>query len=126
MIRIIYAKLTSSGAYDVVAKTANIELAAARELAEKMQLGNLPFGVKIGEEFGYARPESGGHVIARYTTYGWNDGRPAPPMTDLVWLDDAAFARVRSNPFVLIPHSDEVFAELTELPAYSLPSGNAT
>ena len=126
MIRIIYAKLTSTGAYDVVAKTGNIELAAARELAEKMQLGNLPFGVKIGEEFGYAHPESGGHVIARYTTYGWNDGRPAPPMTDLVWLDDAAFARVRSNPFVLIPHSDEVFAELTELPAYSLPSGNAT
>ncbi len=113
--RIIYAKLTSTGAYDVVAKTSNIELAAARELAEKMQLGNLPFGVSIGEELGYARPEAGGHAIARYTTYGWNDGRPAPPMTDLVWIDDAMFSRVRRNPFALVPHSDDVFAELTEL-----------
>jgi hypothetical protein len=125
MIRIIYAKLTSTGAYDVVAKTANIELAAARQLAETMQLGNLPFGVKIGEEFGYARPESGGHVIARYTTYGWNDGRPAPPMTDLLWLDDAEFETVRCNPFHVIPRSDDVYAELTELPTFTLPSVDA-
>src|SRR5262245_596934 len=120
--RVIYAKLTSTGAYDVVAKTRAIDLSAARELAELMQLGNLPFGVRIEEELGYARPSGGGHVIARYTTYGWNDGRPAPPMTDLIWVDDVAFERVRRNPFALIPHSDDVFAELTELEAVKVPT----
>ncbi len=123
--RIIYAKLTSTGAYDVVAKTANIDLPAAREIAELLQLGNLPFGVRIGEELGYARPAAGGHVIARYTTYGWNDGRPAPPMTDLIWVDDASFERVRRNPFALVPVSDAVFAELTELPPVDVPSVDA-
>jgi hypothetical protein len=120
--RVIYAKLTSTGAYDVVAKTKTIDLPAARELAELMQLGNLPFGVHIEEELGYARPSGGGHVIARYTTYGWNDGRPAPPMTDLLWVDDVTFERVGRNPFALIPHSDAVFAELTELDAVKVPT----
>src|SRR5687768_16014286 len=101
--RIIYAKLTSTGAYDVVAKTANVELGAARELAEKVQLGNLPFGVKVGEELGYARLEGGSHLVARYTTYGWSDGRAAPLMTDLVSIDDASFERVRRNPFAVVP-----------------------
>jgi hypothetical protein len=119
-IRIIYAKLTSTGAYDVVAKTPNIDVPAARDIAEKIQLGNLPFGVRVGEEFGYARPAANEHIIARYTTYGWSDGRSAPLMTDLVHIDDANFRRVRCNPFALIPHSDDVFAELTELPAIQI------
>lgn len=117
--RIIYAKLTSTGAYDVVAKTANVELSVARELAEKVQLGNLPFGVRVGEELGYARLD-GSNVVVRYTTYGWSDGRAAPLMTDLVWLDDAAFARVRRNPFVVVPRSDAVFEHLVELPPVEL------
>lgn len=119
-VRVIYAKLTSTGAYDVVAKTTNIELTTAREIAEKLQLGNPPFGVRIAEELGYAGL-AGGHIIVRYTTYGWNDGRPAPPMTDAIWVDDATFDRVRRNPFALVPACDEVFAELTDLPPVVVP-----
>jgi len=119
-VRIIYAKLTSTGAYDVVAKTTNIDLTSAREVAEKLQLGNPPFGVRIEEELGYAT-FAGGHIIVRYTTYGWNDGRPAPPMTDALWVDDATFERVRRNPFALIPVCNDVFAELTDLPPVHIP-----
>ena len=71
--RVIYAKLTSTGAYDVVGKTRGIELDAARELAERVQPGNIPYDSKLSEGLAYLRPTEGGHLIARYAPYAWRD-----------------------------------------------------
>ena len=125
-IRIIYAKLTSTGAYDVVAKTANIELNAARTLAEKLLPGNVPHGATIEEEVGYVHPPEGGHLVFRYARYGWSgDNRGEIYMTDILWLDDADFARARANAFALVPRSDAVFDVLTELPPPQIPERTA-
>ncbi|MEO5509911.1 MAG: hypothetical protein ABIS27_04720 [Longimicrobiales bacterium] len=116
-VRVIYAKLTSTGDYDVVAKTDNIDLNAARSLAERLLLGNVPHDASIGEEFAYLRPPEGGHLLIRYTTYNWKDeNRGGAFMTDIVWLNDSEFARARNNAFAMMPSSDDVYDVLTTLP----------
>ena len=125
-VRIIYAKLTSTGSYDVVAKTPNIELSAARTLAEKLLPGNVPHGVSIEEDVGYVHPPEGGHLVFRHARYGWSgDNRGEIYMTDIVLLDDADFARARANAFAVLPRSDDVFETLTELPLPVIPERTA-
>ncbi len=115
--RVIYAKLTSTGDYDVVAKTDNIDINAARSLAERLLLGNVPHDASIAEELAYLRPPEGGHLIIRYTTYNWRDAhRGGAFMTDVVWLNDEDFARARNNAFAVMPSSDDVYDVLTTLP----------
>lgn len=120
-VRVIYAKLTSTGDYDVVAKTDNIELSGARSLAEKLLLGNVPHEAVIAEELAYLRPPEGGHLLIRYTTYNWKDANRGDAfMTDILWLNDPDFARARNNAFAVMPHSDDVFDVLATLPPVSI------
>ena len=122
-VRVIYAKLTATGDYDVVAKTDNIDINAARSLAEKLLLGNVPHDATIDEEVAYLRPADDGHLLIRYTTYNWKDeNRGGAFMTDVLWLNDNDFARVRNNAFAALPHSDDVYAELTTLAPITLHS----
>ena len=125
-IRVIYAKLTSTGAYDVVAKTANVPLDRARTLAEKLLPGNPPLGAVVGEELAHARHPEGGHIVLRFARYNWTDGdRGDVYITDIVWVSDDDFRRARNNAFALVPRTDRVFEVLTELPAFTVPARNA-
>jgi hypothetical protein len=125
-VRVIYAKLTGTGDYDVVAKTDNIDLTAARSLAEKLLLGNVPHDANIGEEVASLRSPEGGHLVIRYTTYNWKDEhRGGAFMTDVVWLGDDDFARARNNPFAVLPVSDDVFESLTPLPPVQIGARSA-
>ena len=115
-VRVIYAKLTSTGAYDVVAKTANLPLDRARALAEKLLPGNPPLDAVVGDEVAHLRPPEGGHIVLRFARYDWTDGERGDVfITDIIWVSDDDFGRVRDNAFALVPHTDEVFAELKEL-----------
>jgi hypothetical protein len=121
-IRVIYAKLTSTGAYDVVAKTANVPLDRARTLAEKLLPGNPPLDAVVGEEVAHLRHGEGGHVVLRFARYNWTDGeRGDIYITDIVWLSEEDFRRARNNAFVVVPRTDQVFDVLTELPAFEVP-----
>src|SRR5688572_10182730 len=121
-IRVIYAKLTSTGAYDVVAKTANVPLDRARTLAEKLLPGNPPLDAVVGEEVAHLRHAEGGHVVLRFARYNWTDGeRGDVYITDILWLSEEDFRRARNNAFVVVPRTDQVFDVLTELPAFEVP-----
>src|SRR5918992_4956755 len=121
-IRVIYAKLTSTGAYDVVAKTANVPLERARTLAEKLLPGNPPLDAVVGEEVAHTRHAEGGHIVLRFARYDWADGeRGDVYITDIVWLSDDDFRRARNNVFAVVPRTDQVFDVLTELPAFTVP-----
>ncbi|CAN5709292.1 hypothetical protein BH23GEM9_BH23GEM9_17500 [soil metagenome] len=124
--RIVYAKLTSTGAYDVVARTSNIPLDRARSLAERLLPGNPPLDAAVGEEIGHLRPPDGGHIVMRFTRYDWADGgRGDVYMTDILWVSDAEFAGARSNAFALVPRTTQIFDVLTELPAVTAPERSA-
>jgi hypothetical protein len=123
--RVIYAKLTSTGAYDVVARTRDIPLDQARTLAEQLLPGNPPLDADAVELVGYLRPASGDHVVMHFSRYPWKDGdRGDVYSTDIVQLSDAAFRAVRNNAFAAVPHSDRVFDVLTELPDTGLPAAS--
>ena len=121
--RVIYAKLTSTGAYDVVARTSGLTLDLARTFAERLLPGNPPLDASVGEEVAHVRPPEGGHVVLRFARYDWADGdRGDVYITDIAWYSADDFARARCNVFALVPRTDQVFDEATELPAFSVPS----
>ncbi|HSJ11023.1 MAG TPA: hypothetical protein VK928_13955, partial [Longimicrobiales bacterium] len=126
-VRVIYAKRTSVGAWDVVAKTANIDEADALGLAERLLLGAPPHDAEIVEEAASLAWPDGGRVILRFSPYAWRDpqGRRVF-MSDIVWLSDTDFERVRGNPFAILPRCDDVFETLTELPPVQLPAHTAS
>ena len=116
-VRVIYAKLTSTGAYDVVARTSNISLDQARTLAERLLPGNPPLDAVVGEEIAHVRAPEGGHIVWRFARYVWADGgRGDVYITDIGWYSDDDFARARCNAFALVPRTDQVFAATIELP----------
>jgi hypothetical protein len=116
-VRVIYAKLTSTGAYDVVAHTANVSLERARSVAEPLLPGNPPLDAAVDEEVSHLRPAGGGHIVLRFGRYDWRDGgRGDVYMTDIAWFPDAEFLRARANAFALVPRTDRIFDVLTELP----------
>ncbi|HSL68906.1 MAG TPA: hypothetical protein VK864_01625 [Longimicrobiales bacterium] len=121
-IRVIYAKLTSTGSYDVVAMTPNIMLEQARATAEGLRLGDVPSDASFSAAIAYLRPREGGHLVARFTPYPWRDADGREPlMTDLVWVSDEDFVRVRCNAFALVPRNERTFATLETLPPVELP-----
>ena len=125
-IRVIYAKLTSTGSYDVVAMTSSITLERARATAERLRLGDVPSDASFSAAVAYLRPSDGGHLIARFTPYPWRDADGREPlMTDLVWVDDEDFARVRGNAFALVPTNERTFATLETLEPIPLPAVSA-
>jgi hypothetical protein len=125
-IRVIYAKLTSTGSYDVVAMTDNIALEQARAIAEGLRLGDVPADASFTEARAYLRPAEGGHLIARFTPYPWRDADGREPlMTDLVWLSDEDFARVRRNAFAVVPVNERTFATRETLEPVQLPAASA-
>jgi hypothetical protein len=125
-LRVIYAKLTSTGSYDVVALTPNIGQEQARATAERLRLGEAPSDGSFSAALAYLRPSDGGHLIARFTPYPWRDADGREPlMTDLVWVSDEDFARVRSNAFALVPANQRTFATLETLAPVQLPAVSA-
>src|SRR5262245_46435317 len=125
-IRVIYAKLTSTGSYDVVAMTSSITLERARSTAERLRLGDVPSDASFSAALAYLRPGDGGHLIARFTPYPWRDADGREPlMTDLVWVDDEDFARARGNAFALVPTNERTFATLETLEPIQLPAVSA-
>jgi hypothetical protein len=125
-IRVVYAKLTATGAYDVVAKTSNVALERARTLAERLLPGNPPLDAVVGEEVAHARHWEGGHIVLRFARYDWTDGeRGDVYITDIVWLSDEDFRGARNNAFALVPRTDRVFETLTELPPFTVPERSA-
>jgi hypothetical protein len=121
-IRVIYAKLTSTGSYDVVAMTSNIALERGTCDCGAVAPGRCPVRcvVQLG---GCVSPaDDGGHLIARFTPYrgGTLTGRESL-MTDLTVGDDEDFARVRGNAFALVPKNERTFATLETSTRYSCP-----
>src|SRR6185369_15123567 len=122
-IRVIYAKLTSTGSYDVVAMTSSITLESARATAERLRLGDVPSDASFNAAVAYLRPGEGGHLIARFTPYPWRDADGREPlMTDFVWVGDEDFARARRNAFALVPRNERTFATLETLDPVQLPT----
>src|SRR5262245_14870579 len=121
-MRVIYAQLTSTGSYDVVAMRANLALEQARATVERLRLRDVPADESFSESIAYLQPSEGGHLVARFTTYPWRDADGREPlMTDLVWVSDDDFARVRANAFALVPRNDRTFATRETLEAVQLP-----
>ena len=97
-IRVIYAKLTSTGAYDVVAHTRGVSLDHARTLAEQLLPGNPPLDTPFEELIGSLRMADGSHTVLRFARYPWKDGgRGDVYSTDIVQLSDAVFRNARCN-----------------------------
>lgn len=120
-VRVIYAKLTSTGSYDVVARTANVSLEHARTLAERLLPGNPPLDASVGEEVAHLRPAEGGHVVLRFARYDWSDGgRGDVYITDIAWFSDSDFHAARANAFALVPHTAELFDREVELPHFAV------
>jgi len=125
-LRVVYAKLTSTGAYDVVARTSNISLDEARSLAERLLPGNPPLDAAVREEVAHLRPPEGGHIVWRFGRYGWSDGgRGDVYITDIAWYSDDDYALARADAFALVPRSDQVFATATELPPFTVAATTA-
>jgi hypothetical protein len=125
-VRVIYAKLTSTGAYDVVAHTSDIALDRARSLAERLLPGNPPLDAQIGEEVAHLRHPDGGRIVLRFARYDWADGnRGDVYVTDILWLSDADFMRARGNAFALVPRTTQVFDVTTELPPVAIEARTA-
>ncbi len=125
-VRVIYAKLTSTRAYDVVAHTPNIDLTSARTLAERLLPGNPPIDAEVREEIAHLRPPEGGHIVLRFAPYEWADGNRGDVfLTDILWLSDTDFRRARSNPFALVQRTDQIFEVLEELSIPAIPADNA-
>jgi hypothetical protein len=122
---VIYAKLTSTGAYEVVARTAHVSLDDARTLAERLLPGNPPLDAAVGEEVAHLRPPEGGHIVWRFARYGWSDGGRG----DVFITDITMVFRRRLQPRprrrVRWCRGRTRCSGATELPPFTVPAGDA-